>query len=213
MKKHDQVKDLNAVYEYLYKSFDWFNEQLFDGDLPPVVFTIGANKARRAGHYRHDSFTFNDSRSENEIALNAGYFNRSEKEVLSTLVHEMAHHWKRCFGKRAQSGGYHCKEWGSKMESVGLVPSHTGEPGGKRTGFRMSHFILENGPFNHAADEWIRKTGGGFNMVRVHSIRRDQQSRNKVAYVCEDCRSKVWGKPGLNILCGDCVVSMNAKEN
>ncbi len=31
-----------------------------------------------------------------------------------------------------------------------------------------------------------------------------RQSRNKTRYNCPGCHASVWGKPGLNILCGDC---------
>jgi hypothetical protein len=36
------------------------------------------------------------------------------------------------------------------MERVGLMPSSTGEPGGKRTGQKVSHYILADGPFARA---------------------------------------------------------------
>ena len=38
-------------------------------------------------------------------------------------------------------GGYHNAEWASKMESVGLVPSTTGAPGGARVGQAVSHYV------------------------------------------------------------------------
>jgi hypothetical protein len=28
--------------------------------------------------------------------------------------------------------------------------------------------------------------------------------KEKIAYACEGCGMKVWGKPGLNVVCGDC---------
>lgn len=41
------------------------------------------------------------------------------------------------------------------MESVGLMPSHTGQPGGRRTGEKMTHFIIQGGPFDLACDELL----------------------------------------------------------
>jgi len=29
-------------------------------------------------------------------------------------------------------------------------------------------------------------------------------NKNKVKYVCPTCGAQVWGKPDLNVLCGDC---------
>lgn len=39
------------------------------------------------------------------------------------------------------------------MESLGLMPSATAAPRGKRTGDRMSHYIIEGGPFARAFAE------------------------------------------------------------
>ena len=41
--------------------------------------------------------------------------------------------------------GYHNREWASKMLEVGLVPSDTGQPGGKQTGQHMTHYIDPKG--------------------------------------------------------------------
>ena len=88
-----------------------------------------------------------------EIAMNPSYFAiRSVEETLSTLVHEMAHLWQFHFGKPGRRG-YHNKEWGAKMDSIGLCPSNTGQIGGKRTGEKMSHYIIEGGAFHAACSQ------------------------------------------------------------
>ena len=38
------------------------------------------------------------------------------------------------------------------MESIGLMPSSTGEPGGKRTGDRMSDYPIPGGRFEKVAE-------------------------------------------------------------
>ena len=73
----------------------------------------------------------------------------------STLAHEMAHAWQYHFGKPSAEAGYHNVEWGTKMEEIGLMPSNTGEPGGKRTGQQMTHYIVEDGPFAEAASDLL----------------------------------------------------------
>lgn len=42
------------------------------------------------------------------------------------------------------------KEWADKMQSIGLIPSSSGEPGGKRTGDKMADFPAEDGKFLQA---------------------------------------------------------------
>jgi hypothetical protein len=66
----------------------------------------------------------------------------------------MAHVWQHAHGKPTRNG-YHNKEWAAKMDSLGLVPSSTGAPGGKRTGQSVSHYIAAGGPFAVACAELI----------------------------------------------------------
>jgi len=81
-----------------------------------------------------------------EIALNSGTFaQRTDEEILSTLVHEMVHHWQGHFGKPGR-GRYHNHQWADKMEALGLVPTHTGLPGGRKVGQLVTHSIVAGGP-------------------------------------------------------------------
>ncbi|WP_236870604.1 hypothetical protein [Candidatus Bandiella numerosa] len=42
-------------------------------------------------------------------------------------------------------------------------------------------------------------------MSWVESIGEQNKSYvKKIKYVCPDCNIKLWGKPNLNIICGDC---------
>jgi hypothetical protein len=73
-------------------------------------------------------------RETDEIALNPALFrDRTDPEIRSTLVHEMVHRWQAHFGKPGR-GRYHNKQWDDHMDSISLVPSGTGLPGGKRVG-------------------------------------------------------------------------------
>ena len=71
---------------------------------------------------------------------------RGITEAMQTLVHEMCHLWQAHFGKPSR-GRYHNAEWATKMDAVGLTPSNTGQPGGKRTGQHMADYPTPGGPF------------------------------------------------------------------
>ena len=43
--------------------------------------------------------------------------------------------------------GMHNKQWAEKMKSLGLMPSHTGLTGGKKTGQKMKHYPIPDGLF------------------------------------------------------------------
>jgi len=65
---------------------------------------------------------------------------------MQTLVHEMAHCWQHCYGTPSRRA-YHNREWADKMIGVGLMPSDTGQPGGKPVGQKMGDYPLPKGRF------------------------------------------------------------------
>jgi hypothetical protein len=46
------------------------------------------------------------------------------------------------------------------MEAIGLMPSSTGALGGKRTGDRVSHWIVPGGPFDLACQAFLAEQEG-----------------------------------------------------
>jgi hypothetical protein len=103
------------------------------------------------------------------------------------------------FGRPSRNG-YHNKEWAALMERVGLMPSDSGAPGGKRTGQRVSHYVLADGAFARAFAE--RKFAVPYyDRSRESDINR---AKRKVAYTCPSCDDKVWGKPDVQPHCGKC---------
>jgi hypothetical protein len=97
-------------------------------------------------------------------------------------------------------GGYHNKQWAQLMERIGLMPSDTGAPGGKRTGQRMHHYVLDGGPFENASAARAFVVPY-FDRVGETNITR---AKRKVAYTCPSCEDKVWGKPDVQPHCGKC---------
>jgi hypothetical protein len=87
------------------------------------------------------------SATTHEIALNPETFGtRTPEQVLSTLAHELAHHYQLHTGT-APRAGYHNVSFAELMQSIGLPVSSTGKPGGKRTGYQMTHWIEQGGRF------------------------------------------------------------------
>ena len=69
-----------------------------------------------------------------EISLNLKQLGESEPiDVMATLVRQMVHLWQESYGQPSQKG-YYNREWAKKMTEIGLIPSATGQPGGKHTG-------------------------------------------------------------------------------
>lgn len=151
-------------YTSLENAFDFYNKELFNDELSRVFFTVrsGETKNKKTttmGYYWEKIFAYKDS-PVSEIALNITTFaNRSVVDILSTLVHEMVHQWRSevCIEPPpAKSSGGHDKIWGNKMEQLGLIPTNTGLPGGKKTGKQMTHYIHEDGVFAEKTYELIK---------------------------------------------------------
>ncbi len=139
-----------------------------------------------------------------ELALNPDTFSgRSDEDILSTLVHEMAHVWQQTYGK-PPSRCYHDREWAAKMKEIGLQPTATGLPGGKETGQHMTHFIIEDGPY---AKAYAKLKGRGF-QLRWQSMPPDARAKAKRAskskFTCPECGQNAWGKPDNVLICGVC---------
>jgi hypothetical protein len=100
-------------------AYDFFNERLFANALPGCLLTL--QRRRNAyGFHAASRFEQSDGNTQtDEIALNPQHFaGRSPQEVLSTLVHEMAHQHRWRFGKRRPTG-YHDKKWARLMIDIG----------------------------------------------------------------------------------------------
>jgi hypothetical protein len=139
------------MYTELQDAFDFYNETLFNNELPKCIITI-RKKPNSFGYLHPNRFLTKGSKEySHELALNPEYFIIRDIELsMATLVHEMVHlltFLKGVYG----SGGYHNKAWAEGMKKVGLIPSSTGEPGGKETGESISHYI-------DPAGEFIRQT-------------------------------------------------------
>ncbi|MCB1827138.1 MAG: SprT-like domain-containing protein [Coxiellaceae bacterium] len=143
-------------YAALQTAYDHFNADLFDCCLPPVLFTIQRQHGMM-GYFSPDRWASSKGKNCHEIAINPIYVGRATLiELMQTLVHEMAHCWQHCHGKPGRMS-YHNKEWSDKMVSVGLMPSTTGMPGGKRVGQHMNDYPIREGKFIQACVSLLKK--------------------------------------------------------
>lgn len=139
-------KPTMQMYTFVQDAYDFFNDRLFAGKLPPCLLTLQREK-NTMGYFSSNRWQGGGKQVVHEIALNPAFFiTHKPLELMQTLVHEMVHLWQHEFGKPSHRA-YHNTEWANKMESIGLMPSDTGKPGGKRTGQRMSDYPIEGGAF------------------------------------------------------------------
>lgn len=161
----------SSYYDFFTTAFDYFNEQLFDNTLPPVIFTVNRKKSL-VGCFSFERWVDGAGVKQHEIGMNPQHISRLPLiEVFQTLVHEMVHEKQFCFGKPSR-GGYHNKEWANDMISVGLMPSTTGKPGGKVTGQGMSDYPMPNGKFMKATVAFMQEKGVELPLVErwIHDL-------------------------------------------
>lgn len=200
-------------YDDFNKAYDFFNRRLFGGDLPRCLLTMQRSK-KYYGFFAGESWkSTEDGEKTDEIAMNPSTFKaRSTEDILSTLVHEMAHLWQFHHGKPSRSG-YHNKQWAVKMRELGLIPSDTGMPGGKETGQSMTHYVADGGRFQKVCQELVAK---GFKIpyldLFVDEKKKKKKAATKTKYTCPECGLNAWGKPQISIFCGECDVELEAEE-
>lgn len=202
------VSPTEQTYEGLTYAYGFFNDRLFQGALSPCLITMQRHKGAY-GYFAARRFGERDGDGQvDEIALNPSHFaERSPTQILSTLVHEMVHKWQEEHGKPGRVA-YHNKEWAGKMDEIGLTPSSTGQPGGKRVGQKVSHYIAAGGPFALACDELL--TSGAVELRYVErwgeegEIARKKKAASKTKYTCPTCQANAWAKPAAKLICGEC---------
>jgi hypothetical protein len=192
-------------------AYDYFNRALFGGCLKPclLVFRDGKRSKRGivVGHFARHRWT-KSGETCHEISLNPEALNRELSETMGTLVHEMAHQWQQDHGTPPRAG-YHDREWAAKMVEIGLIPSTNGQPGGKQTGQSMHHYVDPNGRFAAALEKMpdsIRLPWVTGNLTLSTEKPEDEpKPKNKIKYTCTGgCGANAWGKPNLQIICGEC---------
>lgn len=201
-------------YNNFATAYDYFNEHLFKSELPDCLITLKRDQPGRLGHYqsmivRHRT----DKVTADEIALNIASFpNRTDTEILSTLVHEMCHLWQENLGE-APRKAYHDKQWGRKMREIGLHPSNTSQPGGKETGQQMSHYVINGGLFEHYCGALL-SSGYKINwQMEIEQPEKGERKKSKVKYTCPTCEQNAWAKPEASLMCGKCTETMESEES
>ncbi|HEY4178391.1 MAG TPA: SprT-like domain-containing protein [Kofleriaceae bacterium] len=203
----DPTKEQFAAFRAMY---DYFNHALFADALHPVLLNF-SRAANTLGFFAPERWKRGETTT-HEISLNPSYLaERDARETASTLVHEMVHCWQQEYGRPSRRG-YHNEEWATQMEAVGLMPSDTRAVGGKRTGYRVSHYILEGGPFAAAFDAMTLSLPWLCGEPVADAKVKKPRLASKVKYSCPSCDANAWGKPGLHLTCADCDEAMPAGD-
>lgn len=194
--------------------FSYYNEALFKGQLPFCLINLSRHR-RAAGFFIPENWKSKDEQPKHEISINPDTLHEGDEYWHSTLAHEMCHMWQAEYGSPSRRN-YHNKEWANKMFEIGLMPSDTGQPGGKIIGQSMDHYVLNNGLFKRAFQAIDLNDLDNLRLPYTTNLRRlpvtsvsngktenGTKSGVKIKYTC-DCGTNLWGKSGLQLRCLTC---------
>jgi predicted SprT family Zn-dependent metalloprotease len=203
MTSKDQIKGLDEMYKF-------YNRELFGGKLAPAIISL--TKSGPRGYFiasrwkiKNDSNPVEHQIAHHEIAINIDKIGTNNSLLHSTLVHEMVHLWQEDLGKPSKNG-WHNQEWADMMEKIGLIPSKTGQEGGKKIGYSIDHYIREDGKFFNSYNKIKGNEYLPFELQIDSKNKNEKSAKNgkRTIYICE-CKNKVWGKSGLdNLFCKGC---------
>jgi hypothetical protein len=89
------------------------------------------------------------------------------------------------------------------MHNISLAPTSTGGPGGMETGHKVTHVIVDGGPFARSCDRLL-KTGLTLTWHDPHAGDPEttkKRSNTRSKHTCPDCDLNAWAKPGAPLLC------------
>jgi predicted SprT family Zn-dependent metalloprotease len=211
-KKMAPSSPTQEMYSALVSAYSFFNRELFQGKLPSGMLLLH-NKPGSLGYYSAERYDLKEGgKPTDAIALNPKHFKgRTTEESLSTLVHEMCHQYEfQVVSHKKKS--YHDRSWASVMKSIGLYPSDTAQPGGKETGWRVSHYVVKDGPFQIACRKLIAK-GCKIAYTEVGGDgQRTQKKKDRIKFTCGTCGLNAWAKPDALLDCRDCQKPMEAEQ-
>ena len=130
-----------GIVAFLYEHVDFMRAELFGGQVPPVVLSFEVTDRRTLGHY-HLMRTGLGVRW--ALNLNPVHLARPVFEVLSTLLHELAHAWQHEHGTPSKPP-HHNREFRDRCEAFGIPTDEGGHDLGVRHGTPFEDYCRRHG--------------------------------------------------------------------
>jgi hypothetical protein len=193
------AKAYNALYDYFNHSIF---EKVFGQPLPRPILNFSRQKNAVAVFYANswkDPMTGDVS---DEISLVPEWTGRDPRDVLSSMVHEMAHYKDKLDGTTPKTPGYHGRTWFKIMERIGLPPRPL-----SKTMLSVSHTIDPDGIYAKAFETMPKSLTFPFvtaRPVQYAGKKNDNLSGKRARYECPSCGLIARAPSQKNLICGDC---------
>ena len=203
-----QISEATAFLENAYTVL---NNKYFGGELPPVVITVQSSP-KAYGHYTTwDAWHDDINKGYREINLGAETLDRPVEFTVSTLLHEMVHHYCAVNGIKdtSRGGTYHNKRFKAECEKRDLIIDYDPRIGFSptRPSKALMDFVDGQGwqGVNLSRQGVLGLSGGsgGKGRGRSNGVRK---------YICPECGNSVRATKAVNIGCLDCDCPMELEE-
>ena len=179
-------------------AFDLFNQELFDGALPPVWLQL-RNKPGSYGYFQPNKWASADGSLIDVISLDSRTASeRPLKELLSTLAHEMCHQYVCRVINDGKATGGHGGDWRREMLRIGLPPIQIGA-----TWRSATHSIASDGLF---AEVFAKHEAQLKALPWQECVKQANRGRglDRVRFQCPTCGSNAWARAAALLMCGNC---------
>lgn len=203
-------QSLTVVIEKLEKLYSTFNQKFYQGKLIVPVIAVSPDNTKGAYGWCTTWKAWKPALEADieegfyEINLCAEHLARPFKEVCATLLHEMVHLWNLQNGVQdcSRGGMYHNKKFKQVAEDHGLLIDKHDKYGWTIT------------KLNEDADKFIdglNEPGFGLHRSKIPKVKSSSSSSSR-KYVCPGCGLIIRATKEVNIMCGDCNLTLE-EEN
>ena len=181
-------------------TFDYLNDVLFEGKLPQCILNFASHRGSKA-YFTSRRWVATQPidvpEISHEISLNPLLLDEPKEEAFAWLVRQMVHLWQEEFGiPNCRKQRYFNREFSDEMEALGLPCSENGTPEGKKTGFRMQHWIEPDGLFAKAVQDMPDDI-----FPWKGNVKPKPPKRLSYKYSCEICDASITAPREVHLTC------------
>lgn len=193
---------IRPVIQKLEEVFSIFNHRLYNGELEQPVITVAPDTTSGAYGWFTTWRAWEDGNSGYyEINICAESLTRPFKDIVGTLLHEMAHLYAQMndIKDTSRGGTYHNKRFKQIAEAHGLLIGNTEKYGWTDTSLS---------PETESFVEEMNFTGFAISRVIVGKTENKKKTVS-IKYVCPNCGQSLRSTKELNLICGECTDEEN----